>query len=78
MSGGYTDRANKGKVYVVYMNGNIAKAGRRTKLEPGAQIIVPQKSQKTGRSVLSEVMGYVSSFTSLGVMAASIASLLRK
>lgn len=78
MSGGYTDRANKGKVYVVYMNGNIAKAGRRTKLEPGAQIIVPQKAAKTGRSVLSEVMGYISSFTSLGVMAASIASLLRK
>lgn len=78
MAGGYTDKANKGKVYVVYMNGNVAKVSGRTKLEPGCQVIIPAKSERQGQSVMAEIMGYVTSLTSLGVMAASIASLLKK
>lgn len=76
-AGGYTDRANKKHAYVVYMNGNIKKATRRTKLEPGCQILVPTKAVKQHSSV-AEIMGYINSFASLGVMAASIASMLKK
>lgn len=75
-AGGYTDGANKKKVYIVYMNGNITKAKRSTPLEPGCQIIVPTKTAKKGNS-FGEIMGYITSFASLGVMAASIASLLK-
>ncbi len=75
-AGGYTDGANKKKVYIVYMNGNITKAKGSTPLEPGCQIIVPTKTAKKGNS-FAEIMGYISSFASLGVMAASIASLLK-
>ncbi len=75
-AGGYTDGANKKKVYIVYMNGNIAKAKRNTPLEPGCQIIVPTKTAKKGYS-FGEIMGYITSFASLGVMAASIASFLK-
>lgn len=76
-AGGFTERANKGKVYVVYMNGNVEKLKRNTRIEPGSTIVVPSKSMNK-RSIMSEIMGYVSSFTSLAVMAASIASLLKK
>lgn len=78
MAGGYTDKANKRKVYVVYMNGNVAKVNGRTKLEPGCQVIIPPKTERRGQSVMAEIMGYITSLTSLGVMAASIASLLKK
>lgn len=76
-AGGYTERANKKSVYIVYMNGNIKKAGRNTKVEPGCQILVPTKLPKQRTSV-AEIMGYINSFASLGVMAASVASLLKK
>ena len=59
------------------MNGNIRKVSGRTKVEPGCQIIVPTRMEKKNSS-FAEIMGYISSFTSLGVMAASIASLLKK
>lgn len=77
-AGGYSEQANRKRAYVVYMNGTIRKAKRSTRLEPGCQIIVPTKPIKTGGNTFAEIMGYISSFTSLGVMAASIATMLKK
>lgn len=76
MAGGYTDNSNKGRVYIVYMNGTVRKANKRDKLEPGATVIVPTKVEKKSGG-FGEIMGYITSFASLGVMAASIASLLK-
>ena len=78
LAGGYTDLANKKRVYIVYMNGTVRKAKGRDRLEPGATVIVPTKEIKENKNRFGEVMGYIQSFASLAVMAASIASLLKK
>lgn len=77
MAGGYSNEANKGKVFVVYLNGMVKKAKRGTVVEPGCQIIVPTKKRGQKLSV-GEIMAMVSSFSSLGVMAASVANLIKK
>ena len=47
-AGGYGQRAKKGKAFIVYMNGSVAKAKRNTPIEPGCQIIIPSKPEKMG------------------------------
>lgn len=77
-AGGYGEDADKGKVFIVYLNGTVTQGKGGTPIEPGCQIIVPSKKITSKKTSFSEIMGYISSFTSLGVMAASIASLLKK
>ena len=74
-AGGYGNRAKKSKVYVVYANGNVAKAKRLTgvKIEPGSEIIVPSKPEKNG-SNFTQSITIASTVTS---MAAMIATLFR-
>ncbi len=43
-AGGYGQRAKKGKAFIVYLNGTVAKAKKNTLIEPGCQIIVPSLS----------------------------------
>ena len=74
-AGGYSDNAKKRKKYMIAMNGHIYKASGRTKVEPGAEIIVPQKGEK--KSNLSNILGIATTATSLGTMAASIANILK-
>lgn len=76
-AGGYGERARKSKAFVVYMNGMVARAKRNTPIEPGCQIIVPSKP-KSGGTNWAQVIGYVSSFASLGTMAATIYSIFKK
>jgi len=44
-AGGYGRLAIKSKAYVVYMNGKVA-TGRRARIEPGCEIIVPEKPDR--------------------------------
>lgn len=44
-AGGYGRLAMKSKAYVVYMNGKVA-TGRRAKIEPGCEVIVPEKPDR--------------------------------
>ena len=76
-AGGYGERARKSKAFVVYMNGMVARAKRNTPIEPGCQIIVPSKP-KTGGTNWAQVFGYISSFSTLGTMAATIYSIFKK
>lgn len=76
-AGGYGERARKNKAFIVYMNGTVARATRGSNIEPGCQIIVPQKP-KTGGTNWAQVLGYISSFASLGTMAATIYSIFKK
>lgn len=76
-AGGYGDRAKKGSVYIIYMNGMIAKAGNSgAKIEPGCTIIVPSKRARNGQ-FLSQILGVATTAASLGTMAASIANLAK-
>ena len=74
-AGGYGNRAKKNKVYVVYANGNVAKAKRLTgvKIEPGCEIIVPSKPEKN-QSNFTQSITIATTVTS---MAAMIATLFR-
>ena len=76
-AGGYGERARKSKAFIVYMNGTVARAKGNSVIEPGCQIIVPSKP-KTGGTNWAQVISYVSSFASLGTMAATIYSIFKK
>lgn len=76
-AGGYGHRARKSRVYVVYMNGTVARcSSRRTKIEPGCHIIVPSKRERKGLS-LPAIMSLATSAASVGTMAATIANLTK-
>lgn len=75
-AGGYGNRAEKKKAFVVYMNGSVAKIGRNTKLEPGSHIVVPTKEKTTGfdwakLTVLTGTLGTVAT------MAATVIAIFR-
>ena len=75
-AGGYGERARKSKAFIVYMNGSVARAKRSSNIEPGCQIVVPSKP-RTGGTNWAQVLGYISSFASLGTMAATIYSIFK-
>lgn len=80
-AGGYRDGARR-RPFVIYMNGKVAAT--RTglfcknypKVEPGCEIVVPIK-QKKATNTLGQVMGMVSSTTSLAAMIASLVNLTK-
>ena len=75
-AGGYGDHANKKKAFVVYMNGHVEK-GRRAKIEPGCQIIVPTKPEKDTANNIQKWLAIGTSAASLGTMAAAIINLIK-
>lgn len=77
MAGGYGERAKKGKAFIVYLNGTVAKAKRNSEIEPGCQIIVPSKSPNSGVN-WSQIMALATSFTSVATMAATIANIFTR
>lgn len=76
-AGGYSQNAKKSKKFIVYMNGQVAevKGSGKDQIEPGCEIIVPNKQRRP--NVVGNILGYATSFASLGTMAASIANLLK-
>ena len=75
-AGGYGNRANKGKTFIVYMNGTVARAKRNTTVEPGAHIIVPSKPEGKGLD-WARILSVTSALGSLGTMAAAIAAIVK-
>lgn len=75
-AGGYGQRAKKGKAFIVYMNGTVAKAKRNTVIEPGCQIIVPSKSSSSGTD-WTKVLAFATSFSSVATMAATIYNIFK-
>ena len=77
-AGGYSDNAKKNKKFIVYMNGQVTKVegSGKKQIEPGCEIIVPSKAKKKGN--IANILGYATSFSSLGMMIASIANLIKK
>ena len=74
-AGGFGQRSRKSHSFIVYQNGTVSQVGKG-KVEPGCEIIVPQK----GKRDLSNIMQWVSigtSMASLATMAATIGNLLK-
>lgn len=76
-AGGYSQHAKKSKKFIIYMNGQVAKVkGNGSKqIEPGCEIIVPNKKQN--RANIGNILGYATSFSSIATMAATIVSLFK-
>ncbi len=75
-AGGYGVTAKKSKCFIVYMNGQVARVGRSTVVDPGAHIIVPSK-RINDASVWERIIPIISGIGSTAMMAASIASILK-
>ena len=74
-AGGFGNRSRKSHTYIVYQNGTISQVGKG-KIEPGCEIIVPQKGKKD----MSNLMQWVSigtSMASLATMFATIGNLIK-
>ena len=76
-AGGYSQHAKKSKKFIIYMNGQVAKVkGNGSKqIEPGCEIIVPNKKQS--KANIGNILGYATSFSSLATMAATIVTLFK-
>ena len=76
-AGGYGLDAKKKKAFIVYMNGTVAKAKKFSKkvVEPGCEIIIPQKRHREGK--LNEILGVATTSASIATMVASITNLMR-
>lgn len=75
-AGGYGQRARKGSVFIVQMNGSISRGKGGDVVEPGSHIVVPSKEKSN--TDWGRILSMATSFGSLATMAATIASLFRK
>ena len=77
MAGGYGFEAKKSRAFIIYMNGTVAKAKKRSSkvVEPGCEIIIPQK--RKGKNNLQEILGIATTSASIATMVASITNLIR-
>ena len=75
-AGGYSTRAKKGKTYIIYMNGDVAKVKCGTKVLPGCEIVVPQKA--INRMTIAETVTLGTGIASIATMIATLASILSK
>lgn len=76
-AGGYGHQAKKGKAYIVYMNGSVAKAKKNTPIEPGCQIVIPAKPANSGVD-WTKILALATSLGSVATMAATVANLFRR
>ena len=77
-AGGYADRAHKSRVYAVHMNGAVEQLGRRSSksIQPGCEIVVPSKPQKTKMST-AEMMTIGTSTASIATMIATLVNIFK-
>ena len=75
-AGGYSTQAKKSKKFIIYMNGQVAevKGSGKKQIEPGCEIVVPNKTKKFN---FGNLMANATSFASLATMIASLANLLK-
>lgn len=69
-AGGYMRTSDKGQAYIVYANGQVSK-GTKGKIEPGCQIVVPEKQKKQNNSAQNTTMA-----VSLASAAATIGAVM--
>ena len=75
LAGGFSGKAKKNRTYIIYMNGDVAKAGHGVKVKPGCEIVVPQKSMS--KMSTAESISLISGTASIAAMIATIANLLK-
>lgn len=78
MAGGYGFEAKKKRAFIVYMNGTVAKAKKYSKklVEPGCEIIIPQKRKNP--SNLQDILAISTTSASLATMIATVGNIITK
>lgn len=76
MAGGYGLDAKKNSVYIVYMNGTVARAkrGGRDVVEPGCEIVVPAK--RSNPQALEKILSIATTSSSIATMIATIGNII--
>ena len=69
-AGGFSRLAQKRSPYVVYMNGQVA-SGRWAKIEPGCEIIVPERPEREPLS-LQGIMGMTTSLATIALLISNL------
>ena len=81
-SGGFASEAKKSKSYVIYANGSIDQTrkifffNKFPRIEPGAEIIVPKKSERKGLSA-GEAVGISSALASFSLIIITIINTIK-
>ncbi len=77
-AGGYSQRAKRNKVYIVYVNGSVAKARRYSSklVQPGCEIVVPARKEREGLKA-TEVLSLGSTSASLATVVLALMNLLK-
>ena len=75
-AGGFSDNAKKSQTYIIYMNGNVAKADRKNRPAPGCEIVVPTKPQRSKLST-TEMLAIGTSTASIAAMVATLVNALK-
>ncbi len=72
-AGGVTQNAKKKKTFMVHMNGAVAAKGKQGfSVQPGTEIIVPDKEKREQGQSLAAIMGIATSTASLAAMVTTI------
>ena len=72
-AGGVTQNAKKNKTFMVHMNGAVAAKGKQGfSVQPGTEIIVPDKEKREQGQSLAAIMGIATSTASLAAMVTTI------
>lgn len=75
-AGGYGSNAKKKSTYIIYMNGNVAKADRKHKPTPGCEIVVPSRIRGNKLS-MTEILSIGTGTASIATMLATFANLIK-
>ncbi|MBO4723816.1 MAG: SLBB domain-containing protein [Bacteroidaceae bacterium] len=77
-AGGFTKQARKRKIYAIYMNGKIATRGRNFKMEPGMELVVPEKRiEEDRRMTAAEIAAIASTTSSVATLIVALTSILK-
>ena len=76
-SGGYAPRAKTNSTYVISMNGEKRELGWLSRIEPGDEIIVPQR-EKRNVDIRSSIVSLSSAAASIATLAVSVSALVNQ
>lgn len=78
MAGGYANRSQKSKVFIVYQNGTVGLASKGAKPEPGCEIVVPAKKKRESNFNVGVWATSAASLATLTTAIVSMVTLLKK
>lgn len=76
LAGGYGYKSKKSKAYIIYMNGNVAKARKLSSsvVEPGCEIVIPDKRMTEGG--LEKFLSIATTSSSIATMLATVGNII--